>query len=61
VLAPAEEITTEEALDEGRTEVPELPIAQRLKNFKLVELGLDEKAAIREAKRCLRCDLEERE
>jgi len=61
VLAPAEEITTEEPLEEGRTEVPVLPVAERLKNFKLVELGLDEKAAVREAKRCLRCDLEERE
>ncbi len=61
VLAPPEEITAEEALDEGRTEVPTLPVAERLKNFKLVELGLDEKAAVREAKRCLRCDLEERE
>jgi NADH-quinone oxidoreductase subunit F len=61
VLAPPEEITAEEPLEEGRSKVPALPLAERLKSFKLVELGLDKKAAIREAKRCLRCDLEERE
>jgi NADH-quinone oxidoreductase subunit F len=59
-LAP-EETTAEEATEEGRTEIPALPMAERLKSFKLVELGLDEKTAVREAKRCLRCDLEERE
>ncbi len=61
VLAPPEKITAEEPLEERRTEVPALPVAERLKSFRLVELGLDERAAIREAKRCLRCDLEERE
>jgi formate dehydrogenase beta subunit len=61
VLAPPEEITAEEALEEGRTKAPTLPLAQRLKGFEVVELGLDKKTAIREAKRCLRCDLEERE
>jgi len=62
VLAPPEEITAaEEALEGGRSGAPTLSIAERLKSFKLVELGLDEKTAIREAKRCLRCDLEERE
>ena len=63
VLAPPEELKVplEEVLEEGRSEVPTLPLAERLKSFKLVELGLDEKMAIREAKRCLRCDLEERE
>jgi NADPH-dependent glutamate synthase beta subunit-like oxidoreductase len=29
-----------------------------VKNFGVVELGLSEESAIREAKRCLRCDLE---
>ena len=32
---------------------------KRLKGFELVELGYPEKAAIEEASRCLRCDLEE--
>ena len=63
ILAPPEEITAplEEVAEGGRTEVPTLPLAKRLKSFKLVELGMDDETAIREAKRCLRCDLEERE
>jgi NADPH-dependent glutamate synthase beta subunit-like oxidoreductase len=63
ILAPPEEIMAplEEVLEGGRTEVPALPLAERLKSFRLVELGMDEEMAIREAKRCLRCDLEERE
>jgi NADPH-dependent glutamate synthase beta subunit-like oxidoreductase len=35
-----------------------LSTKDRLNNFKEVELGLAEKAAVREARRCLRCDLE---
>jgi NADH-quinone oxidoreductase subunit F len=50
-----------EAEEQRRIEAPALPVDERLKSFKLVELGLDEKKAIKEAKRCLRCDLEERE
>ena len=63
ILAPPEEVTApvEEIVEGGRTEVPTLPVAKRLKSFNLVELGLSEEMAIREAKRCLRCDLEERE
>lgn len=41
----------------NRTEMPSLPIDERLKDFSSVELGFDEELAIREAKRCLRCDL----
>jgi len=63
ILAPPEEVTApvEEIVEGGRVEVPTLPVAKRLKSFNLVELGLSEEMAIREAKRCLRCDLEERE
>jgi len=63
ILASPEEVTApvEEIVEGGRTEVPTLPVAKRLKSFNLVELGLSEEMAIREAKRCLRCDLEERE
>jgi NADH-quinone oxidoreductase subunit F len=50
-----------EAEEERRVEAPALPVSERLESFKVVELGLDEKRAIKEAKRCLRCDLEERE
>ena len=41
----------------GRVEMPNLPVEERRGNFAEVELGLDEKSAIEEAKRCLRCDL----
>jgi len=40
-----------------RAEMPTLPIERRRGNFGEVELGFDEKAAMEEAKRCLRCDL----
>jgi len=40
-----------------RTQMPSLSIDERLKNFSPVELGFDEEQAIKEAKRCLRCDL----
>ena len=38
-------------------DMPERPVAER-RNFEEVELGLDERAAQEECKRCLRCDLE---
>ena len=38
--------------------MPHLPVAEREHNFKEVELGLTEKMAVQEARRCLRCDLE---
>jgi len=62
-LAPPEGVMAplEEAEEEPRIEVPALPVAERLKGFDQVELGLSDKMAIKEAKRCLRCDLEERE
>ena len=63
-LAPTTEVATgamEEAEVEPRVEVPELSAAQRIKSFDLVELGLSEEMAIKEANRCLKCDLEERE
>jgi NADPH-dependent glutamate synthase beta subunit-like oxidoreductase len=63
ILAPSEgEVAPlEEAEEGGRAEVPALPVAERIKNFSQVELGLNEEMAIKEAERCLRCDLEERE
>jgi len=38
--------------------MPALPVEQRRSSFGEVELGLDERAAQEECKRCLRCDLE---
>ncbi|NVM27190.1 MAG: hypothetical protein HWN70_14920, partial [Desulfobacterales bacterium] len=42
-------------------EIPKLPVEKRSKNFKEVELGFDEKMAVKEARRCLRCELELKE
>ena len=44
--------------DARRPETPRLPVAERSRNFREVEFALDEATAQREAKRCLRCDLE---
>jgi len=62
-LAPPEEVLAplEEPVEGRRIQVPALPVAKRLKGFSQVELGLSEEMAIKEAERCLRCDLEERE
>jgi NADH-quinone oxidoreductase subunit F len=62
-LAPPEEAMAplEEAEEEWRVEIPAPPAKERIKNFEDVELTLSQKMAIKEAKRCLRCDLEERE
>ncbi len=62
-LAPPEEPMKplEEAEEEWRVEIPAPPAKERIKNFGDVELTLSQKMAIKEAKRCLRCDLEERE
>jgi len=40
-----------------QAEMPTLSVEKRIGNFTEVELGFDEKAAVEEAKRCLRCDL----
>lgn len=40
-----------------RARMPTLPVEKRRGNFAEVELGFDEKTALAEAKRCLRCDL----
>jgi len=62
-LAPPEgEIAPlEEAEDKRRPEMPLLPVEKRFHGFPQVELGYTEEMAIEEARRCLRCDLEERE
>jgi NADH-quinone oxidoreductase subunit F len=41
-----------------RLEVRTLPVPERRTSFNEIELGFTEEVAIREAKRCLRCDLE---
>jgi len=41
----------------SRAEMPTLSVEKRRGNFAEVELGFNEKEAVEEAKRCLRCDL----
>ncbi|UCG93521.1 MAG: FAD-dependent oxidoreductase [candidate division WOR-3 bacterium] len=54
------QLTVEEALETLRQETKKIVSEKREKNFKEVDLGFDKKSATREAKRCLRCDLEVR-
>jgi NADH-quinone oxidoreductase subunit F len=42
----------------GRAQAPTLPVAARHKSFREVDLCLPEGAALCEARRCLRCDIE---
>jgi NADH-quinone oxidoreductase subunit F len=51
----------EEAEEKWRSQMPILPVEQRINDFSQVELGYSEEMAGEEAERCLRCDLEERE
>ena len=52
------ELTEEEIKENYRMATPKLSIEERKFNFKEVELEFLEKEAIREARRCLRCELE---
>lgn len=48
---------TEEVLEPRRFAMPCAPAADRVRNFGVVELGLSEEIARKEALRCLRCDM----
>jgi len=52
------ELTEEELLEARRPSMPCLSPQERKSNFKEVEQGLTEEQAVKEARRCLRCDLE---
>jgi NADPH-dependent glutamate synthase beta subunit-like oxidoreductase len=52
------ELSEEELAKTKRPKARRLSPAARKKNFREVELGLTEKAAVAEARRCLRCELE---
>jgi len=60
-LAPPEGALAplKEAEEKRRPQIPTLPVTERLGGFAEVELELSKEMAIEEAKRCLRCDLEE--
>ncbi|UCH96860.1 MAG: FAD-dependent oxidoreductase, partial [Candidatus Aminicenantes bacterium] len=51
------EITDEEIEKLKREEMPCIKALQRINNFDEVELGYTEEMCVKEAKRCLRCDL----
>ena len=48
----------EETVVKPRAAMPATPVDRRVCTFEEVNLGFDEVTAVREAKRCLRCDLE---
>ena len=52
------DVEPEEALQAGRVETPRASVDWRKRNFAEVEVSLSVEEAMREAKRCLRCDLE---
>ena len=52
------EVPEEELIEAVRVELPTVPVAERRKNFVEVNMSLSEEDAAREARRCLRCDLE---
>ena len=54
----AVELTEEEIGTIKEPVMPVLPIEQRKLSFKETELGFTEEMAVKEAKRCFRCDLE---
>jgi NADH-quinone oxidoreductase subunit F len=51
-------LTDAELEQAKRPVIPSILVSQRAKNFKEVDMNLTEKNAIKEARRCLRCDLE---
>jgi NADPH-dependent glutamate synthase beta subunit-like oxidoreductase len=58
VVVKAEGEEGEEAVVKPRVSMPAIAADRRVCTFEEVNLGFDEESAIREAKRCLRCDLE---
>ena len=61
-LAEPEETLPAQEMEEGehpRPKMPELACSRRIKGFDIVELGYSEADALEEARRCLRCDLED--
>jgi len=55
------ELSEEEMETAAQPVVPSRPASERTRSFAEVELGITEEAAVREARRCLRCDLQTEE
>jgi len=51
-------LTEEEVEEAKRPKMPRLSVKERQKNFKEVDIGLSQEMAVKEAKRCLRCEFE---
>lgn len=60
-IPPFVETTEKETEEEARPIVPCLPADKRINNFSEVNLNITEEEAVKEARRCLRCDLETRD
>ncbi|NWF93613.1 MAG: NADH-quinone oxidoreductase subunit NuoF [Syntrophaceae bacterium] len=58
VDVPKAEGEEEAATSKPRAKMPAMDVNRRVCTFEEVNLGFDEETAVREAKRCLRCDLE---
>jgi NADH-quinone oxidoreductase subunit F len=61
VYVPAVALTDQELEETERPAAACLPLDQRRAGFAEVELGLSDELAVKEARRCLRCDLETRD
>lgn len=61
IRVEAVELTDKEIEEMQKPFMPILALEERTEGFKEVELGFTEEMAIKEAKRCLRCDLETEE
>ena len=61
IYIPPVELSEEEIAGIVEPILPNLPVSSRLDNFKEVALNMIERAAVMEARRCLRCNLETEE
>jgi len=57
-VPPPESPLDDNDLTPARVRAPERPVAERVHSFAEVEMCIGEHAAVCEAKRCLRCDLD---
>ncbi len=60
-VTPVTDLVEKDLEEAIRPETPCLAVNERINNFNEVVLNISEKEAVREAKRCLRCDLETEE